>query len=116
MKLDEEDFLQFNEEPAEDEEQKQTRREAANTTRTNPFMRKSSRIIFMDPASAEITKYAANTMLATRISFMNEISYLCERYGADVEMVRHGIGSDDRIGNMRAFGVRALELLAEALG
>ena len=67
----------------------------------SPFMRRASRIIFMDPASAEMTKYAANTMLATRISFMNEISALCEKIGADVEQVREGIGSDSRIG--RAF-------------
>lgn len=64
----------------------------------SPFMRKSSRILFMDPASAEMTKYAANVMLATRISFMNEISALCEKVGADIEMVRQGIGSDSRIG------------------
>jgi UDPglucose 6-dehydrogenase len=63
-----------------------------------PFMRRRSRILFMDPASAEMAKYAANTMLATRISFMNEISALCEKLGADVELVRHGIGSDSRIG------------------
>ncbi|MCP4712933.1 MAG: UDP-glucose/GDP-mannose dehydrogenase family protein [Planctomycetes bacterium] len=68
-----------------------------------PFMRKSSRIIFMDPASAEITKYAANTMLATRISFMNEMSALCDTFGADVELVRAGIGSDSRIGNAFIF-------------
>lgn len=66
-----------------------------------PFMRKGNRIIFMDPASAEMTKYAANVMLATRISFMNEISALCEKVGADIELVRQGIGSDSRIG--RAF-------------
>ena len=54
----------------------------------NPFMRQRSRILFMDPASAEMTKYAANTMLATRISFMNEISALCEKLGADIELVR----------------------------
>ena len=64
-----------------------------------PFMRKSSRLLCMDPASAEITKYAANTMLATRISFMNEMSALCESFGADIESVRQGVGSDDRIGN-----------------
>ena len=64
----------------------------------SPFMRKSKRILFMDPASAEMTKYAANTMLATRISFMNEISELCEKLGADVEQVRGGLGSDSRIG------------------
>jgi len=63
-----------------------------------PFMRKSSRILFMDPASAEMTKYASNVMLATRISFMNELSALCERYGADIEQVRAGVGSDSRIG------------------
>jgi UDPglucose 6-dehydrogenase len=67
----------------------------------SPFMRKGNRIIFMDAASAEITKYAANVMLATRISFMNEISALCEKTGADVDSVRQGIGSDTRIG--RAF-------------
>jgi len=64
----------------------------------SPFMRKRNRILFMDPASAEMTKYAANTMLATRISFMNEISELCEKLGVDVEHVRAGIGSDCRIG------------------
>ncbi|NIP25173.1 MAG: nucleotide sugar dehydrogenase [Phycisphaerae bacterium] len=64
----------------------------------SPFMRKRNRILFMDPASAEMTKYAANTMLATRISFMNEISALCEKLGVDVEHVRAGIGSDSRIG------------------
>ena len=63
-----------------------------------PFMRKRNRILFMDPASAEMTKYAANAMLATRISFMNEISALCEKLGVDVELVRQGIGSDSRIG------------------
>jgi UDPglucose 6-dehydrogenase len=68
-----------------------------------PFMRKSSRILFMDPASAEMAKYAANTMLATRISFMNELSGLCETCGADIESVRAGIGSDGRIGNAFLF-------------
>jgi UDPglucose 6-dehydrogenase len=68
-----------------------------------PFMRKSSRILFMDPVSAEMTKYAANTMLAARISFMNELSALCERCGADIEQVRAGIGSDSRIGNAFLF-------------
>ena len=68
-----------------------------------PFMRKSSRILFMDPVSAELSKYAANCMLATRISFMNEISILCEKVGADVESVRAGIGSDSRIGNAFLF-------------
>ncbi len=69
----------------------------------SPFMRKGNRIIFMDPASAEMAKYAANTMLATRISFMNELSALCEKVGADIEMVRHGIGSDSRIGRSFLF-------------
>lgn len=63
-----------------------------------PFHRKSDRIIFMDPRSAELCKYAANSMLATRISFMNEIARLCERVGADVEMVRRGVATDSRIG------------------
>jgi UDPglucose 6-dehydrogenase len=69
----------------------------------NPFMRKSNRILFMDPASAEMTKYAANTMLATRISFMNELSQLCEKLGADIELVRRGLGSDSRIGSAFLF-------------
>jgi UDPglucose 6-dehydrogenase len=69
----------------------------------SPFMRKRSRLLFMDPVSAEMTKYAANTMLATRISFMNEISVLCEKLGADVELVRHGLGSDSRIGSAFLF-------------
>jgi len=69
----------------------------------SPFMRRGNRILFMSPASAEMTKYAANTMLATRISFMNEISALCEKLGADVEQVRQGIGSDSRIGRSFLF-------------
>ena len=68
-----------------------------------PFMRRKERIIFMDPASAELTKYAANCMLAARISFMNELSILCDQVGADVELVRAGIGSDARIGNAFLF-------------
>jgi UDPglucose 6-dehydrogenase len=67
------------------------------------FMRKSNRIILMDPASAEMAKYASNTMLATRISFMNELSELCEKVGADIEMVRSGVGSDNRIGRSFLF-------------
>ena len=63
-----------------------------------PFMLMGERIIFTDVRSAEMIKYAANSMLATRISFMNEIANLCERVGADVNMVRKGIGSDSRIG------------------
>ena len=63
-----------------------------------PFVRNTENIIFMDIPSAEMTKYAANSMLATRISFMNDIANLCELVGADVNMVRAGIGSDTRIG------------------
>ena len=63
-----------------------------------PFMINNFRVIFMDVPSAEMTKYAANSMLATRISFMNDIANLCELVGADVNMVRQGIGSDTRIG------------------
>lgn len=63
-----------------------------------PFVRTNNPILVMDVASAEMTKYAANAMLATRISFMNEISNLCERVGADIDQVRVGIGTDSRIG------------------
>jgi UDPglucose 6-dehydrogenase len=64
-----------------------------------PMLLNNFRVIFMDIPSAEMTKYAANAMLATRISFINEIANLCEKVGADVSMVRKGIGSDNRIGN-----------------
>ncbi|MDR2498130.1 MAG: UDP-glucose/GDP-mannose dehydrogenase family protein [Tannerellaceae bacterium] len=64
-----------------------------------PFLLNNFRVIFMDVPSAEMTKYAANSMLATRISFMNDIANLCEIVGADVNMVRKGIGTDSRIGN-----------------
>ena len=64
-----------------------------------PFLINNFRVIFMDIPSAEMTKYAANAMLATRISFMNDIANLCERVGADVNMVRKGIGTDARIGS-----------------
>ena len=63
-----------------------------------PFLINNFRVIFMDIPSAEMTKYAANSMLATRISFMNDIANLCELVGADVNMVRAGIGADTRIG------------------
>ncbi|GAB2999976.1 UDP-glucose 6-dehydrogenase [Arenimonas maotaiensis] len=63
-----------------------------------PFNRNHDRIVAMDVRSAELTKYAANAMLATKISFMNEMANIAERVGADIEMVRHGIGSDPRIG------------------
>ncbi len=68
-----------------------------------PFNRTSNRIIFMDTPSAEMTKYVSNCMLATRISFMNEISGLCEKIGADVSKVRLGVGSDPRIGSSFLF-------------
>jgi UDPglucose 6-dehydrogenase len=64
-----------------------------------PFVRAEQPVLFMDIRSAELTKYAANAMLATRISFMNEMATLCERLGADVDQVRRGIGSDSRIGH-----------------
>lgn len=64
----------------------------------HPLNLDQDRIVWMDPASAELTKYVANTMLAMRISFMNEIAMLCEKVGADVHHVRHGVGSDARIG------------------
>jgi UDPglucose 6-dehydrogenase len=63
-----------------------------------PFLHNHDRLITMDIRSAEMTKYTANAMLATKISFMNEIANICERVGADVNQVRHGIGSDSRIG------------------
>ncbi|MBN8861324.1 MAG: UDP-glucose/GDP-mannose dehydrogenase family protein [Sphingobacteriales bacterium] len=68
-----------------------------------PFVRQGNPVIFMDLRSAELTKYAANSFLATKISFMNEIAQLCERLGADVDMVRRGIGSDERIGKRFLF-------------
>jgi UDPglucose 6-dehydrogenase len=63
-----------------------------------PFNRNRERVVVMDPRSAELTKYAANAMLATKISFMNEMANIAERVGADIEMVRQGIGSDPRVG------------------
>ncbi|HWX65567.1 MAG TPA: UDP-glucose/GDP-mannose dehydrogenase family protein [Rhodanobacter sp.] len=63
-----------------------------------PFQRSHDKLVIMDVRSAELTKYAANAMLATRISFMNELALLAEKLGADIELVRHGIGSDPRIG------------------
>jgi UDPglucose 6-dehydrogenase len=94
----------------------------------SPFMRRGDRILVMDPASAEMTKYAANAMLAGRISFMNEIAGLCDKLGADVELVRRGIGSDSRIGSAFLFpgvgfggscfpkDVSALVLMGRAVG
>lgn len=68
-----------------------------------PFVRQGNPIYIMDPRSSEMTKYAANSYLATRITFMNEIANLCERTGADVDMVRKGMGSDNRIGKRFLF-------------
>ena len=68
-----------------------------------PFVRQGNPVIFMDEKSAELTKYAANSFLAMKITFMNEIAQLCELLGADVDMVRRGIGSDDRIGKRFLF-------------
>lgn len=68
-----------------------------------PFVRQGNPVIFMDENSAELTKYAANAFLAVKISFMNEIAQICERLGADVDMVRRGIGSDERIGKRFLF-------------
>ena len=68
-----------------------------------PFVRQGNPVLFMDERSAELTKYAANSFLATKISFMNEIAQLCERLGADVDQVRKGIGSDERIGRRCLF-------------
>jgi UDPglucose 6-dehydrogenase len=68
-----------------------------------PFVRQGNPVIFMDERSAELTKYAANAFLATKISFMNEIARLCEIVGADVDMVRRGVGSDNRIGKRFLF-------------
>jgi UDPglucose 6-dehydrogenase len=68
-----------------------------------PFVRQGNPIIFMDERSSELTKYAANSFLATKISFMNEVAQLCEKLGADVDFVRRGIGSDERIGKRFLF-------------
>ncbi|MBE9660410.1 UDP-glucose dehydrogenase family protein [Mucilaginibacter myungsuensis] len=68
-----------------------------------PYVRQGNPIIFMDERSSELTKYAANSFLATKISFMNEIANLCELVGADVDMIRKGIGSDERIGKRFLF-------------
>jgi UDPglucose 6-dehydrogenase len=69
----------------------------------SPYVRQGNPIIYMDQRSSELTKYAANSFLATKISFMNEIANLCELVGADVDMVRRGIGADDRIGKRFLF-------------
>lgn len=68
-----------------------------------PYVRQGNPVIYMDEKSAELTKYAANSFLATKISFMNEVAQLCEKLGADVDMVRRGIGSDERIGKRFLF-------------
>jgi len=68
-----------------------------------PYVRQGNPVIFMDERSSELTKYAANSFLATKISFMNEIANLCELVGADVDMVRRGIGADERIGKRFLF-------------
>jgi UDPglucose 6-dehydrogenase len=93
-----------------------------------PFVRTEQPVLFMDPRSSELTKYAANAMLATRISFMNDVAALCERLGADVDQVRRGMGSDKRIGYPFLFpgvgfggscfpkDVRALMAMARAEG
>lgn len=69
----------------------------------SPFVRQGNPIIFMNERSAELTKYAANSFLATKITFMNEIALLCEKLGADVDMIRRGVGSDERIGRRFLF-------------
>ena len=63
-----------------------------------PFMRQGNRMIYMDEKSAELTKYATNAFLATKITFMNEVANYCKEVGADVDMVRRGVGTDNRIG------------------
>jgi UDPglucose 6-dehydrogenase len=72
------------------------------------FNRNHDKLMFMDPRSAELTKYAANAMLATKISFINEVANIAETVGADIELVRQGIGSDPRIGYQFIYPVRAM--------
>lgn len=77
--------------------------EEAMTELYKPFVRTGNPIIFMDEKSAEVTKYAANAFLATKISFMNDLSAYCEKVGADIDKIRYGIGTDSRIGKMFLF-------------
>ncbi|MDZ7681637.1 MAG: hypothetical protein U5J63_08010 [Fodinibius sp.] len=73
------------------------------TTLYEPFVRSGNPIIVMDRRSAELTKYAANAMLATKITFMNEMANICEKVGANVDNIRRGIGTDSRIGKRFLF-------------
>lgn len=88
--------------------------QAAEKMRTlyEPFVRSGNPIIVMDRRSSELTKYAANSMLATKITFMNEIANICERLGADVDHIRRGIGTDSRIGKRFILQASVMEAVA----